>query len=70
MRAAAAAATTAEAAAEHGELFTESYALCERNLLRLTEWEAHFGASTLAFGDEASHDWILEQVCEGCAPPV
>ena len=31
------------------------------------EWEAHFGASTIAFGDEAFHDWLLEQVCEGCA---
>ena len=34
------------------------------------EWEAHFGASTIAFGDEAFHDWLLQQVCEGCAPPV
>ena len=34
------------------------------------EWEAHFGASTIAFSDEAFHEWLLEQVCEGCAPPV
>ena len=69
LRAAAAATTEGSALLRAGRVTREAFLLTPARLTR-SEWEAHFGASTIAFSDEAFHDWILEQVCEGRAPPV